>query len=104
MARDDRPRSVEEVIERLSPGDGDVLGLFRDRPAWMKDAACRERPDLDWYALTAPGQEAAKRVCRRCLVRNECEVYGLTHEAPAGDGVWGALSAADRREMRRGAA
>ena len=90
MARDDRPRSVEEVIERLSPGDGDVLGLFRDRPAWMKDAACRERPDLDWYA--------------RCLVRNECEVYGITHEAPAGDGVWGGLSAADRREMRRGAA
>ncbi len=74
------------------------------RPAWMRDALCREYPAVDWYATTGPGQAAAKMVCRRCLVRNECEVYGLTHEAPAGDGVWGGLSAGDRREMRRGAA
>ncbi len=43
-------------------------------------------------------------VCRRYLVRNECEVNGLTNEQPAGNGVWGGLSAGDRREMRRGAA
>jgi len=88
-----------------NPGLVDLLELLDTaRPAWMRDALCREYPDVDWYATTSPGQEAAKRVCRRCLVRNECEVYGITHEAPVGDGVWGGLSAADRRTMRRGAA
>ena len=90
---------------RASPGLLDVLEqLATVRPAWMKDALCREYPGVDFFANTGPGIDAAKAVCGRCACEDACQVYGITHEQPAGNGVWGGLSANDRRAMRRGAA
>lgn len=88
-----------------SPG---LLALMEqieaNRPAWMRDALCREYPEVDFFARTQPGIEAAKAICQRCAVQDACQVYGLTHEQPAGNGVWGGLGPDDRRAMRRGAA
>lgn len=90
---------------RASPGLVDLLEqLDTARPEWMKDALCKEYPGVDFFAKTGPGIEAAKAVCVRCAVQDACMVYGLTHEQPAGNGVWGGLSPNDRRAMRRGAA
>ena len=90
---------------RVSSGLADLLELLdAARPAWMKDALCREYPGVDFFAKTGPGIEKAKAICGRCAVQDACQVYGLTHEQPAGHGIWGGLGPNDRRAMRRGAA
>ena len=81
----------------------DLTALLR-RPAWMADALCREYPNLSFLG----DSQAAKRVCRRCLVREECMAFGFDHEvsavteAGAGVGIYGGLSAADRRRVLHG--
>ncbi len=90
---------------RASPGLLDLLEqLDTVRPAWMKDALCKEYPGVDFFAKTGRGIEKAKAVCGRCAVRDACQVYRITHEQPAGNGVWGGLSPNDRRALWRGAA
>ena len=90
---------------RHSPALVDFLERIEAaRPAWMRDALCREYPGVDFFATTGPGIEAAKAVCRRCAVSDPCQVFGITHEQPAGYGTWGGLDPADRRALRRGAA
>ncbi|GIU90429.1 MAG: hypothetical protein KatS3mg010_1528 [Acidimicrobiia bacterium] len=66
-------------------------------PGWHLDALCREYPRERWFS---PGEvEAAREVCRRCLVRRECLSWGL-RELP-GDGVWGGLTWQELRVARR---
>lgn len=69
-----------------------------DQAEWRAEAACRGRPSWMWFP--SPGDwkvlAAAKRVCNACLVRDECRTVHL-HER---DGVWGGLSASDRRALR----
>lgn len=74
------------------------------RPAFHADALCREYPEVDFFARTAAGIQAAKAVCGRCLVQQDCRNYGIVNEAPAGNGVWGGLSPDDRRRVRAGRA
>lgn len=97
-------------IGATGPG-GERLGLAElldliaaARPPWQADALCREYPDVDFFAKTRAGIEAARAVCARCLVRDPCQVYGITNEEPAGNGVWGGLSPDDRRRLRAGRA
>ena len=65
------------------------------RPAWMKDALCREHPEVSWYPERGEPAAPAKAVCG---------VYGITHEEPAGHGIWGGLGPNDRRQLRAGRA
>jgi hypothetical protein len=63
----------------------------------MDDAACRERPDVDFFP--GPGQPSApaKAVCASCLVRRECFDYARqNHEV----GVWGGQVFGPRRASR----
>lgn len=82
----------------------DLTALLR-RPAWMADALCREYPHLNFLGDSL----AAKRVCSRCLVIEECRAFGFEHEASAvtdegtGAGIYGGLSAVDRRKVLGGA-
>lgn len=88
-----------------SPG---LLALMEqveaNRPAWMKDALCREYPEVSWFPDKGQPAGPAKAICQRCAVQDACQVYGLTHEQPAGHGIWGGLGPGERRAMRRGAA
>ncbi len=69
------------------------------RPRWMRDSACREHPDVDFYA---PSQtDEARAICARCLVTDECLTFALEHGE---QGVWGGTDEADRRAMRKRAA
>lgn len=78
----------------------DVLALLGfTRPPWMRDAACREHPGVDFYAPRDADQ--ARAICARCLVRSEC----LDQAVANGEaGVWGGTDEAERRDLRKRAA
>ena len=72
--------------------------------AWRRRAACRDLspaakdlffPDFAGVDNTA----AAKQICACCPVRKECLDWAL--QANETDGVWGGLSAAERKRIRR---
>ncbi|MFI6103770.1 WhiB family transcriptional regulator [Streptomyces sp. NPDC093595] len=71
---------------------------------WRNAAACRtEDPDL-FFPIGTGGPamlqtEAAKTVCRRCPVRQQCLEWALENNQDTG--VWGGLGEAERRTLRR---
>lgn len=71
---------------------------------WRADAACRnEDPEL-FFPLGDSGPallqiEDAKTVCRSCLVATECLSWAL--ESGQDSGIWGGMSEAERRALRR---
>ena len=62
-----------------------------------KRAACRNS-DLDFHADDAATQWLAKRVCSRCSEIEKCLAYALVNEPY---GVWGGLTEAERRKLKR---
>ena len=71
---------------------------------WRHRAEClTEDPELFFpVGTTGPALaqvEEAKKVCRRCEVREECLRWAL--EAGQDHGVWGGMSEDDRRAMKR---
>ena len=69
------------------------------RPAWWAQAACRQRPDVNFFPELGESTARAKAVCSACEARDAClafaEAEGLDH------GVWGGLSPQQRRDMRK---
>jgi WhiB family transcriptional regulator, redox-sensing transcriptional regulator len=71
---------------------------------WRHSSACRdEDPELFFpVGTTGPAErqvEAAKAVCRRCMVTSECLAWALDTGQDAG--VWGGLSEDERRVLKR---
>jgi len=71
---------------------------------WRTDAACRdEDPELFFpIGTTGPAvdqTEAAKKICDRCTVREECLEFALATNQDAG--IWGGLNEDQRRTLRR---
>src|ERR1700730_11730021 len=78
----------------------DVLEVLEWRPAWQRDALCREYAgQVNFFPRLRESLEPARAVCRRCLVREACLEVAL--EPDEGAGVWGGLSARERRAYRR---
>ncbi len=74
--------------------------------AWMDVGACREAEPELFFPVSSAGPAlaqvaAAKAVCARCVVREECLQYAL--ETAQDHGVWGGLSEEERRAVRRAA-
>jgi WhiB family redox-sensing transcriptional regulator len=70
---------------------------------WRFRAACRtEDPEL-FFPIGSSGAmlqvAEAKSVCRRCLVLLQCRMWALSTGQETG--VWGGLSAGERRVMQR---
>ena len=80
---------------------GDLVG--QPMP-WMRDPdrrpACIGTPTSLWFPGAArPSQHSrAKAICATCPVLEECREHGLSHER---FGIWGGLTAAERRKIRR---
>ncbi len=66
---------------------------------WWARAACRDQnPELFFPVGAANGSEA-KAVCRHCRVARQCLEWALAHGYDTG--IWGGLSAAERRALPR---
>ncbi|MDQ5874483.1 MAG: WhiB family transcriptional regulator [Actinomycetota bacterium] len=64
----------------------------------MQRGVCVGHPDPDlWFPERGRSAEPAKRICARCPVREECLEWALQHED---FGVWGGLSAQERKRTR----
>jgi len=79
-----------------------LADLLGPSPEWMANAACAEvDPDLHFPSGEhGPANMRqiwqAKAVCASCPVMGQCREYGMTEP----HGVWGGLSAGERREIR----
>ncbi|MEV0493074.1 WhiB family transcriptional regulator [Streptomyces atratus] len=69
---------------------------------WHSEAVCRRdearlffAPSKEPTAARLSREESAKRVCARCPVMIECQEHALVQPEPYG--VWGGLTAAERR-------
>ena len=49
-----------------------------ERPAWMRDALCKEYPRAWWFPTRGESVVEAKAICRCCAVQFECLEYALT--------------------------
>jgi WhiB family redox-sensing transcriptional regulator len=66
----------------------------------MDDALCTQVDVGDiFYPDQGGNPKAAKKVCRRCLVAQECLEYALAHNERFG--VWGGLSERERRSLAK---
>lgn len=73
-----------------------------DAGPWHAEAVCRRdeaglffAPSKEPTAARLAREQAAKRVCARCPVLIECREHALVQPEPYG--VWGGLTAAERR-------
>lgn len=91
LTYDDADQFLVELAE--------VLEARIDGRDWRASAACRGRPTWLWFPAKGDREtlDRARKVCRSCFVREQCLAANL--DAP--DGVYGGLSAHQRRELRR---
>lgn len=72
--------------------------------SWADEAACAGHP-ADWWFPADHGRRRirhgddrqAKNICNTCAVITQCLQHALDHDES--DGVWGGLSAEERREL-----
>lgn len=77
---------------------------LQDVYEWQYDGLCREVDPEDFFSPEAERgtpkarrEEAAKALCARCPVIEQCREHALTVQEPYG--VWGGMSESDRREI-----
>ncbi len=82
----------------------EVAAAARPDPQWRERAACRDLDTELFFPLGLTGHaldqvEDAKAVCAGCPVSTDCLGWALRTNQQ--DGVWGGLSAEERRALRR---
>lgn len=96
------PALLSLLIDWLGP---DAVEILRPEP-WMRDASCREHPEVDWFPSRGESHAAAVAVCAECLVRVECDAYAAA-ASPSLAGIWGGKAQrtrlAEARRKRRAA-
>lgn len=80
----------------------DILEARIDENGWRRQAACAGRPVWMWFPSRGDARtlDAAKKVCGACFVRAECLAANMDQR----DGVYGGLSARERRDLREAVA
>ncbi len=66
---------------------------------WRLEAACAGMSPARFHPVTDDGERDAKAVCAGCPSRDACLQHALNAGEP--DGVWGGLSAQQRKELDR---
>ena len=72
----------------------------RRRPAWWAEAACRGRPDIDFFPEQGKSAAQAKAICAGCPAREACLAFAV--EEGCDFGVWGGQGVAERKKARAG--
>jgi WhiB family redox-sensing transcriptional regulator len=99
--------NIPGVADFAYPCHGDGLGDCAEplglvgyvTPAWHRDAACKEHPELSWFPGRGRDPRAVKRVCESCLVVDLCRAWALSQPEPL-VGIWGGLTEKERRKLR----
>lgn len=70
-------------------------------PSWRDAALCRDAANVDFFPFSENSKAVrrAKEVCTRCPVTDDCLAYAM--QTRQSEGVWGALTAAERVSLRR---
>jgi WhiB family redox-sensing transcriptional regulator len=98
--QDDYWEALAAELDRYANVPDDVLWEIVTR-----DGACMwlyangEEPD--WTGDDLTDRELASRICAGCIARRACLELELRTAGAATLGVWGGLSAEDRREVHR---
>ncbi len=77
----------------------DVLEL--EPEFWREEAACADRPEVDFFAPPDRREEVAraKAICAACPVADVCLAFAIETNQP--DGIWGGYTAKERSRLRR---
>jgi WhiB family redox-sensing transcriptional regulator len=75
------------------------LTVIEDGARWQDQAACRGLDPNPFFPGRGETPEAAKEVCAVCPARAACLEHSIVHREHRG--VWGGLSAEERRQLRR---
>lgn len=77
-----------------------MLPILTTSDTWRAQARCRGVDPLIFHPPSEDDEaEAAKAVCALCPVREACLEYAIS--AREKDGVWGGLTARERRRVIR---
>jgi len=70
---------------------------------WKDRAVCRGLDPALFFLERGNGADQAKAACARCPVRRECLDYAIANDSPGHEyGIYGGMTAAERRTMRQG--
>ena len=69
---------------------------------WMADALCAQTDPDAFFPEFGQSSKPAKRICADCTVRAQCLAFALKNGET--EGIWGGLSAKERRAIRSDAA
>lgn len=67
-------------------------------PEFDGSQVCAQADPEEWFPVKGESPARARELCRGCEWVRPCLAYALTH---AVDGVWGATTELQRRELRR---
>ena len=78
----------------MQPVDVDLLDdvkVLPARPAWWDNAACRDRPEVNFFPSRGESAAPAKAVCAGCPARPACLAFARVEQIE--HGVFGGLTA-----------
>jgi len=79
-----------------------VVATVAEPIRWHRDAACAaDDVDPEWFYVERGGStKAARDVCARCIVQEQCLEYALSDPDARAWGVWGGTTPRERRGLR----
>jgi hypothetical protein len=86
-----------------SPTLAPVIEQIVPLPDFTGTEPCNSQPDAffhDTYRQSQPEVRAALFECRHCPLAPVCLVWALANPAAARDGIWGATTPRQRKELR----
>ena len=73
----------------------------RRQAPWRDSALCAETDPDAFFPEKGGSAAMARNICRCCEVRAECLAFALANPLLAEFGIWGGLTASERRVSRR---
>lgn len=91
------PSTLVDLVDAAA-----LLGVLMRRPTWHARAACKGENLSTFFPPRGASLKLARTLCQTCPVRRDCQATGVNDERL--QGVWGGLTANERRTVRRGVA
>lgn len=91
---------MNTLADMLGPNDQHWMDNPARNCASPSDAALDVQLHADaWFPTEQHTERAARKLCAGCPVKVECATYALA--VPGLEGVWGGMSAAERRQIQK---